>query len=96
MVILLFQCLVLSRRALGEQTSLGQVANLMTNDVNRFDTVMAYFHYMWITPLQAVITITVLYFAIGPSCFVGFVIIVLYIPFQGNFNVQILLVLITI
>jgi len=78
---------VLSQKTLGEQTSLGQVASLMSNDVNCFDIAMAYFHYTWITPLQAVITLTVLYFAIGPSCFVGFVIIVLYIPFQGNFNV---------
>jgi len=78
------QSLLLSQRALGKQTSIGQVVNLMSNDVNRFDRGAKYFNYLWISPLQALITTIILYFVIGQSCFVGLLTMLLYVPLQGD------------
>ncbi|RZB39027.1 multidrug resistance-associated protein [Asbolus verrucosus] len=41
--------LKLSNKSLGE-TAAGQVVNLLSNDVNRFDIVTIALHYFWITP----------------------------------------------
>lgn len=35
-----------------DKTASGQVINLMSNDVSRFDILLTYFHYIWITPFQ--------------------------------------------
>lgn len=33
------------------KTEPGQVINLMSNDVNRFDLVTLFLHYVWVTPI---------------------------------------------
>jgi len=74
--------LLLSQKALG-QTTIGQMVNLLSNDVNRFDFSVLLLHYLWVGPLQALICVVILYQLIGPSCFAGFSILILFVPFQG-------------
>lgn len=76
--------LKLNHKAL-TQTNVGQVVNLMSNDVGRFDEASCYLHYFIVGPLQAIITAIILYFlAVGPSCLVGMSVLILFIPFQSK------------
>ena len=49
-----FQALRLSKKALGEST-IGQMVNLLSNDVSRFDFSTIFIHYLWCGPLQFLI-----------------------------------------
>ena len=75
------KALKLSNSALG-QTTVGQMVNLLSNDVNRcnndsttdflyrFDLSVLFNHYLWCGPLQLVIVTVLLYQRIGPSSLV--------------------------
>ena len=78
-----FQALKLSKTALGE-TTIGQVVNLLSNDVNRFDWSLIFIHYLWIAPLQTVIVSYFMYRAVGWSAFLGLLFLILLIPLQGK------------
>ena len=68
------------------QTTIGQMVNIMSNDVNRFDMSVLFLHYLWVGPLQALITTVILMFVIGPSCLVGLAILILFAPLQSTYN----------
>ena len=59
-----------SRKAQGEST-IGQMVNLLSNDVNRFDYSAFFVHYFWVGPLQLLIVLYITWTSIGPACFVG-------------------------
>ena len=63
------KALKLSNPALG-QTTVGQMVNLLSNDVNRFDLTVKFNHYLWCGPLQLIIVTSLLYQRIGPSALV--------------------------
>ena len=63
------KALKLSNCALG-QTTVGQMVNLLSNDVNRFDETVTLNHYLWCGPLQLIIMTSVLFQRIGPSALV--------------------------
>jgi ATP-binding cassette, subfamily C (CFTR/MRP), member 4 len=65
------------------QTTAGQVVNLISNDVNRFDNAPIFFHYLWIGPLQTLLCAALMYQTMGWSVFVGIAILLLTIPLQG-------------
>ncbi|XP_068140732.1 probable multidrug resistance-associated protein lethal(2)03659 [Drosophila tropicalis] len=71
----------LSRTALGD-TTIGQVVNLVSNDLGRFDRAMIHFHFLWLGPLELLIAAYFLYQQIGPASFYGITILILYLPFQ--------------
>ena len=72
----------LSQRALG-QTTVGQMVNLLSNDVNRFDYAFIFVPFILTAPIQAVITIAYLYeFDFRWSVFAGCSVLLLYLPFQ--------------
>lgn len=73
----------LSRTALGE-TTIGQAVNLLSNDVNRFDVALVQIHYLWIGPLETFIITYLMYNEVELSAFFGIVILLLFIPLQGN------------
>ncbi|CAG9863420.1 unnamed protein product [Phyllotreta striolata] len=56
--------LKLSHSSLG-QTAAGQLVNLLSNDVQRFDIAAQFVHYLWITPFNIVIGFYVMYRSVG-------------------------------
>ncbi|KAM7238060.1 hypothetical protein CapIbe_011018 [Capra ibex] len=76
----------LSRSAMGKTTT-GQIVNLMSNDVNRFDQVTVFLHYLWMGPLQAVAVTALLWMEIGMSCFAGMAVLIILLLLQSCFGV---------
>ncbi|XP_029303230.1 LOW QUALITY PROTEIN: multidrug resistance-associated protein 4-like [Cottoperca gobio] len=85
-------CHMIYRKALGlssesmGQTTTGQIVNLLSNDVNRFDEITLNLHYLWVGPLEAMVIIVFLWYQIGPSCLAGMVILSLMMPVQSLFG----------
>ncbi|XP_016524096.1 multidrug resistance-associated protein 4 isoform X2 [Poecilia formosa] len=79
------KALCLSSSAMAETTT-GQIVNLLSNDVNKFDEVTLYLHFLWLGPLQAVSVILLLLNVIGPSCLAGMVILFILMPIQTLFG----------
>uniref|UniRef100_A0A3Q2PI33 Multidrug resistance-associated protein 4 n=1 Tax=Fundulus heteroclitus TaxID=8078 RepID=A0A3Q2PI33_FUNHE len=79
------KALRLSSEAMG-QTTTGQIVNLLSNDVNRFDEIILNLHYLWVGPLQALVIIVFLWKEIGPSCLTGVAVIALMMPVQTWFG----------
>ena len=77
------KALKLSNTALG-QTTVGQMVNLLSNDVKRFDQAVMFLHYLWAGPLQLTIITVLLYQKIGPSALVGAALLILAVPLQSN------------
>nr|XP_045582319.1 ATP-binding cassette sub-family C member 4-like isoform X3 [Procambarus clarkii] len=76
------KALRLSKAALGK-TTVGQMVNLLSNDVNRFDTSVIFIHYLWIGPLQTMIVLGILWKELGPSCLAGIMLLILFVPLQS-------------
>ncbi|KAG5858257.1 hypothetical protein JTB14_001314, partial [Gonioctena quinquepunctata] len=68
------------------KTTIGQMVNLMTNDVARFDMITQSFHYLWIAPMEVVIIMIMLYFYVGPTALLGCVMLLLSIPLQSKYR----------
>ncbi|KAF5277747.1 hypothetical protein FQR65_LT03727 [Abscondita terminalis] len=73
--------LKLSKTALGGTAS-GQVVNLLSNDVNRFDFFTIFIHHLWVSPLQACIACYLMYQEVEYSALFGLAFLLLFIPFQ--------------
>ncbi|GJQ86453.1 hypothetical protein Trydic_g10360 [Trypoxylus dichotomus] len=73
--------LKLSEVALG-QTTIGQMINLLSNDVNRFDHAAMNIHNLWVTPIQAFLIMYLIYSQVGWTGIVGVCFILLFIPLQ--------------
>ncbi|PNF14801.1 putative multidrug resistance-associated protein lethal(2)03659 [Cryptotermes secundus] len=76
------KALRLSMTALGETTA-GQVVNLMSNDVNRFDVAVVFLHYLWIGPIETFVVTYFMWNEVGPSAAIGVASLLLFIPLQG-------------
>nr|CAD7423625.1 unnamed protein product [Timema monikensis] len=74
--------LKISLAALGD-TTVGQVVNLLSNDVNRFDMAIVFLHYLWIGPLEILIITYLLWNDMGWSAIFGAFIMLLFIPMQA-------------
>ncbi|KAJ2946364.1 hypothetical protein O0L34_g12402 [Tuta absoluta] len=72
----------LSKTALGE-TTVGQVVNLLSNDVNRFDVAIIFLHYLWIGPLATVIITYFMWEEISWASIVGVSFMLAFIPLQA-------------
>lgn len=69
-------------------TTTGQIINLLSNDVNKFDSSFYYLAYLYIAPLQALISVIILgSMYVGPlPALVGTFAIVTYLSFQLIMN----------
>uniref|UniRef100_A0A7N8XKF2 ATP-binding cassette, sub-family C (CFTR/MRP), member 4 n=1 Tax=Mastacembelus armatus TaxID=205130 RepID=A0A7N8XKF2_9TELE len=81
----LIEALGLSSSAMGKTTT-GQIVNLLSNDVNRFDDVTIFLHFLWVGPLQAAAVVGLLWVEIGPSCLAGMVVLMFLMPMQTLFG----------
>ncbi|KAJ8961187.1 hypothetical protein NQ318_008870, partial [Aromia moschata] len=73
----------LSQASLG-RTAAGQLVNLLSNDVQRFDQASLFLHYIWIMPIQFVIAFYVMYRSVGIATVAGMTAIILQaVPVQG-------------
>uniref|UniRef100_A0A671US81 Multidrug resistance-associated protein 4-like n=1 Tax=Sparus aurata TaxID=8175 RepID=A0A671US81_SPAAU len=73
------KALCLSSSAMGKTTT-GQIVNLLSNDVNKFDEVTIFLHFLWVGPLQAAAVVGLLWVEIGPSCLAGMVVLMFLMP----------------
>ncbi|XP_075236428.1 ATP-binding cassette sub-family C member 4-like [Lycorma delicatula] len=73
------KCLKLGRTALGD-ISPGQVINIMSNDVSRFDLVIITSHYMWSAPLLAIIIGVILFRQIRWAGLIGILLVFITVP----------------
>lgn len=78
------QALTLSKTSLSE-TTVGQVVNLISNDVNRFDVALRYIQFLWIGPLQTILVTYFLWLEIGVSSIVGVTFFLAFVPLQGTY-----------
>ncbi|XP_051158018.1 ATP-binding cassette subfamily C member 4-like [Leptopilina boulardi] len=76
------KALKLSKTALGE-TAPGKIVNLVANDVNRFDLVSIFIHYMWSAPLSALIIAYFLYYQAGYAGLIGIAAVFVVVPIQS-------------
>ncbi|XP_060872288.1 probable multidrug resistance-associated protein lethal(2)03659 isoform X2 [Metopolophium dirhodum] len=74
--------LCLSHKTLGV-TTVGQVINLISNDINRFDAALHMIHFLWIGPLQTIVATYFLWQEIGMSSLIGIATFLFFIPLQG-------------
>ncbi|CAN0562597.1 unnamed protein product, partial [Rangifer tarandus platyrhynchus] len=74
--------LCLSTSAMGKTTT-GQMVNLLSNDVNRFDQVTMFLHYLWVGPLQAIAVTALLWMEIGISCLAGMAVLIILLLLQS-------------
>lgn len=74
----------LSQVSLGNIAT-GQVVNLLSNDVSRFDLVVIGLHALWIMPFLVLIIAYFLWQEVGISCVAGIVsMALLSLPVQGR------------
>nr|XP_022908005.1 probable multidrug resistance-associated protein lethal(2)03659 [Onthophagus taurus] len=71
----------LSKTALG-QTTAGQMVNLLSNDVNRFDVAVLFIHQLWVGPLETLVITYLMYLKIGISAVIGVATLLMFIPLQ--------------
>uniref|UniRef100_A0A8C3DGG2 ATP binding cassette subfamily C member 4 (PEL blood group) n=1 Tax=Corvus moneduloides TaxID=1196302 RepID=A0A8C3DGG2_CORMO len=77
----MIEALRLSSVAMAKTTT-GQIVNLLSNDVNKFDQVTIFLHFLWAGPLQAVAVTVLLWMEIGPSCLAGMAVLIILLPVQ--------------
>lgn len=73
----------LSRKALG-QTTIGQLVNLLSNDVSKFDQGFLLCHFVWVGPIQTAVGTYMLYRTIGVAAFFGMAFLLSFIPLQSK------------
>ncbi|XP_024903970.1 multidrug resistance-associated protein 4 isoform X4 [Pteropus alecto] len=76
------KALRLSNMAMSKTTT-GQIVNLLSNDVNKFDQVTIFLHFLWAGPLQAIAVTALLWMEIGISCLAGLAVLIILLPLQS-------------
>ncbi|XP_035673618.1 multidrug resistance-associated protein 4-like isoform X1 [Branchiostoma floridae] len=72
----------LSNSAL-QKTTTGQIINLLSNDIDKFDHKYYLAHYFWLAPMNVIVVTAVLWRELGPSCLPGMCYVLLLLPVQS-------------
>ena len=75
------KALRLSYQSVSKYT-IGKIVNLITNDVNKLDLSLYFFHYIWVTPIQFLMVLYLTWQLIGVISLTGGAILILFILFQ--------------
>lgn len=75
------KALRLSKTSLG-QTTVGQIVNLLSNDVNRFDVAVMGAHFLWVGPVETIIVTYLMYRQVQSAAVMGVIVLLLFIPLQ--------------
>ncbi|XP_036147821.1 multidrug resistance-associated protein 4 [Monomorium pharaonis] len=85
---LLYRKLLRLNRASMNQTGTGQIMNLLSNDVTRFDQSTTFLNYIWIMPFQIIIVGYIMWQKIGFSTLVGIgSLLITALIVQGSFSI---------
>ncbi|CAG9854730.1 unnamed protein product [Phyllotreta striolata] len=76
------KALRLSKSAVAE-TTIGQMVNLLSNDVGRFDYAVYFAHNLYIGPIETTLVMYLLYTGVGWTALSGAVLLLLSIPVQS-------------
>uniref|UniRef100_A0A1Y1N121 ABC transmembrane type-1 domain-containing protein n=2 Tax=Photinus pyralis TaxID=7054 RepID=A0A1Y1N121_PHOPY len=71
------------------QVTSGHILNLLSTDVSHLEYGLLVVHYIWISPIQVVVGIYLLYRVIGVAAFLGISLHLLYIPLQSNIFISV-------
>lgn len=80
--------LKLSKKAMNG-TTIGQMVNLLSNDVNRFDRCVLHVHHLWLVPIETLVVFSLMYVYLGFTCAVGVGFLSFYLPlhmYLGRLN----------
>jgi ATP-binding cassette subfamily C (CFTR/MRP) protein 4 len=76
------RCLKLKKSTL-EKISVGQLINLLSNDVNRFDTAFLFAHTLWTGPVELIVGIYYMDITLGHTATAGVAVLILTLFYQG-------------
>lgn len=79
------KALKLNKFALAE-TTIGQMVNLLSNDVSRFNTTTQHINFLWLSPLETALVMYLLYINVGITGLAGTFFLLLFIPFQSEYT----------
>ncbi|CAH1738397.1 unnamed protein product [Aphis gossypii] len=65
-----------------DQTSNGQILNLISNDVNRFDESIVCLPFLWIGPIEAAVVTYFMWQEVSVSSLLGIATLIMFIPLQ--------------
>lgn len=66
----------------------GQVINLLSFDVNRFNNSLAFLHHLWKGPIEMIVFGYFLYKEIGYYGWIGIGFILCFVPIQSKFEIK--------
>ncbi|CAF1122210.1 unnamed protein product [Adineta steineri] len=68
------------------KTTTGQIINLISNDVSKFEELFTIIHFMWAAPLEAIIVFIIIWKQIGIPTLFGYGVLLLSVPLQLFFS----------
>lgn len=83
---MLFKALRLKVNSL-DQTSTGQILNLISNDINRFDTSLLFIPFLLAGPIETVVVTYFLWQEVGVSSILGVATMIMFIPLQCQYRI---------
>lgn len=81
---LIYKKMLRLSKSSSEEGQNGQIINLLSNDLAKFDIGFAVIHETWKGPLETIAYFVVIYMEIGMSAVYGMAFLVCFVPLQGN------------
>jgi ATP-binding cassette subfamily C (CFTR/MRP) protein 4 len=74
------------KRETCQKFTLGQMVNLLSNDIDRFQDVFGFLHHVWISPLKLLVGFYYFNVILGKTAMAGFLIYVLFFILQSMWD----------